>query len=63
MLLVKVEQQVLVQSATQERARQSSTVDTTICKKEVTKLIGKKNYTSATADSMMKKHDKEWFLG
>ena len=29
--LVKVEQQVLVESATQERAKQSSTVDTTIC--------------------------------
>ena len=28
--LVKVEQQVLVQSATQERAKQSSTVETTI---------------------------------
>ena len=31
-LLVKVEQQVLVERATQERAKQSSTVDTTICK-------------------------------
>ena len=30
MFLVKVEQQVLVESATQERAKQISTVDTTI---------------------------------
>ena len=34
-LLVKVEQQVLVERATQERAKQSSTVDTTICNQPV----------------------------
>ena len=45
-LLVKVEQQVLVQSATQERARQSSTVDTTICnKKKVHKINWPKKNT------------------
>ena len=38
-LLVKVEQQVLVERATQERAKQSSTVDTTICNQPV-KTIG-----------------------